>query len=571
MRKLPIISAIFIITLGLPNWLWAKPSKLDPEQIYRKLAQATGVYKSIPIVVEENESRAGLDISDPKKPRLFIDQTLLTLANSMEKEGEALLAFFMAHQAAFYYNDLKSKPTFFALPNQPNSKGAIVSADHQAVIYAHLAGYPIVRHFKSFLAAIYKAYGKKRNEFYKERMQFAKTSQLELKQFFLVFETANYLTMIDTLVDQSHLYEYVIQDYKGKKIYNNAGVNQFKLYLSRLEEDGLRPDYYYPITLDVKADPHEVTRGGTNGNDTSKADRRFRQSLQYFENALKADPNYAPAYLNLSCLQSARAEVNSAEASQLLKQAKANAQKALQLATSLANTEVAYQTLVTNAKVMLGIILFQEDTAKNRTKASKALAQLVVKDKKDFAELNWRIINKRAPGEIRNLEKIDPNAPSEQIAGIALDNAAKRGKYRDNSDQQYLNGDAKAHLKVVVDEDQGILIYLEKIPQQKAPKTTIARKIVFVQQGKLIYFLKTLPAYDGTTTYTSKEVTPVKLGDHYQKISGIYGLPRQQRSGTLASVGHTFKIYRGRQIIFQLDPQFNLASWLIYEAVPPKE
>ncbi|HAS45872.1 MAG TPA: hypothetical protein DCS93_35650 [Microscillaceae bacterium] len=548
----------------------AKPWKLNPEQIYQKIIQATGVYKPVPIKLTIQEGQAGLDLSDPRNPQLRMDQKLLNLAEEMGTKGEAFLAFFMAHQAAFYYNDLGSKPTFFALSNHPKSKGAIIDADRLGVIYAHLAGYPMVNHFVDFLKAVYQAYDQGRDGFYKERLQFAKKYTLELEKFFLVFETANYLTIIDTLVDQSHLYNYVIQSYKGQKIYNNAGVNQFKLYLSKLEEDSLRPDFYYPITLDVKADPHEVTRGEIGGNDNTKVDQRFRQSLQYFENALKADPNYAPAYLNLACLQSARAEVDAAKAVQLLSQAKANAQRALELADKVAAKEIAYQTLVTNAKVMLAIITFQENKSTNQRKANKMLVPLLTKQK-DFVELNWRIINNRPPGEIRNFEKINPDDPSEQIVGIALDNAAKRGKCLDNSDKKYLNGDAKAHLKVEVDKDQGIVIYLEKIPQQKAPKTTIAHKIVLVQQSKLIYFLKTLPAYGGTTTYTSKEITPVKLGDNYQKISRIYGLPRQQRSGTLASVGHTFKIYRGRQIIFQLNRQFNLTSWLIYEVVPSEK
>ena len=351
--------------------------------------------------------------------------------------------------------------------------------------------------------------------------------------------------------------------YKGKKIFNNAGVNQFRLYLSKLEEDGIRPSFFYPVTLDVRAEVSATTRGDKSHGGTANAGVRYQKATGYFNNATRAAPSYAPAYLNLACLQSARAEVKTANAQNLLRQAKTNAQKALRLAKNLLSQDSAYKTLVTNARVVLAIVSFQENKKANLKKA-KAMLEPLLTDKKDFVALNLRVIGKRAPGEIPNQEKLDANASSEQIAGITLNNPTQRGNYLNNTDKKYVDGTAKASLKVEVDKDLGIRIYLEKMPARKA------QKIVLLQQGRLVYFLKTLPGYRGAAALSKPNLSPIRLGDGYKKITALYGFPQQQRSSTLASVGHTFKVYRGRKIIFKLSQDFKLASWLIYWVVNPK-
>ncbi|HAS41362.1 MAG TPA: hypothetical protein DCS93_12830 [Microscillaceae bacterium] len=554
--------------------LWATPKKavlaIQPQKIFRKVVRAVGLYTPISLVLEE-ESQAGvplrLDVSDQQKPRLKLDKSIINKANEMGTKGESLLAFLIGHQVAFYYQELSSKPIFFPTNSKDNSIEDVIDADQYGMIYAHMAGYAMVDDFVDFLDIVYHNYHKEKGAIYQLRKERAEKNKQELRKFFLIFETATYLSMINENFDVSCLYNHIAQKYGGKTIYNNAGVNQFQLLLEKLTKEGINPDFYYPVTLDI----NPQTRGDVGAANRITVESIYQKSLGYFEKTIKADPYYIPAYLNLACLHSLKAEygrmpgsgssgkmtdtlLTQAQARALLKKAQVNNQKAKDLLQKLTDQASLYANVATNTKVVAAIITFLENPKANRAQAKQMLLPLRT-HKKDFVDLNLRVLERRPPGEFVNLEKTC--GATEQIAGIALDNKKQRGKHLGNADQQYLEGTAKANLVVVLCKNRGIRIYLEEMPGYHA------KKIVYVAQGRMVYFLKTLDGYQGTTSCPPS----IKLKESYEKIKKGYGEPRQKRNGTLTSVGYTFKTYLGKKIIFQLDPQFNLDSWMIYEIV----
>ena len=567
MKKISI--TITLLAVCFSTVVWATPKMIEPEKIFQKVVRAIGIYKPISFSVQEaSQTQTGPEHNS--ELHLKLDTSIIKKATQMGAKGEQLLAFFISHQMSFYYLGLQAKPTFF--PKNQEELTDVKDADQMGIIYAYLAGYvtdmkALGDDFVSFLETVYAAYQKPEDANYKQRIGRAKTHQKEVSKFILAFETATYLSMINENFDVSCLYNHIAQKYGGKTIYNNAGVNQFQLLLEKLTKEGINPDFYYPVTLDI----NPQTRGDVGAANRITAESIYQKALGYFEKTIKADPYYIPAYLNLACLHSLKAEygrmpgsgssgkmtdtlLTQAQARALLKKAQVNNQKAKDLLQKLTDQASLYANVATNTKVVAAIITFLENPKANRAQAKQMLLPLRT-HKKDFVDLNLRVLERRPPGEFVNLEKTC--GATEQIAGIALDNKKQRGKHLGNADQQYLEGTAKANLVVVLCKNRGIRIYLEEMPGYHA------KKIVYVAQGRMVYFLKTLDGYQGTTSCPPS----IKLKESYEKIKKGYGEPRQKRNGTLTSVGYTFKTYLGKKIIFQLDPQFNLDSWMIYEIV----
>jgi hypothetical protein len=334
-------------------------------------------------------------------------------------------------------------------------------------------------------------------------------------------------------------YEYILTQYQGREVYNNAGVNLFKVLLRKFTLDNRKPKFLYPVALGGNT---RLTRSNSNNKGFDKVDIRkvYNSAAYYLKQAIKADPEYAPAYHNLACLQALRKRWSVAKQHNAI---------ALKLAQKLPQ----YRSISRQVKTVQAIIAYHQannDPAK-QAQAAKQLHQLKTNDKTDDVYLNWSIMKGYRIDEILNPE--EHIGGREVMCGINLREPQTRG-----NDAAYRTGNTRlieqAELYV---NNSGLdfRIFRERLGQCEA------EKIVFVHAGRLFYFLRALPSYQGVAGLGKVKINQstwanISIKDHY-------GLPKSRHEGT----PYSYKIYHGRQIIFALNQNDILKEWVLYYEV----
>ncbi|HAS39476.1 MAG TPA: hypothetical protein DCS93_03315 [Microscillaceae bacterium] len=531
----------------------ANPAQALPDSvIFRRVLQATGLGKTtqptprLTQLLATNTKVAGAQINE--KAQFELNRNLYEVCQSIRNQQDHALAFVIGQQLALYYKN-KTLPLIPQYDGEETVLAATLYADKMGIIYAYMAGFPMVNIYEELIKKAYKSHHLEQDALLAKRLARAKQMKAQLKQFFLTFETANLLTMINQHLAATQCYEFILKTYQGREVLNNAGVNSFQVLIERLIVDGYRPEFIYPVTIEGSTDLSRVVQWPS-GFEHYKIKQVYDSAARYLRQAIKADPAYAPAYLNLACLQTVRRRWNLA---------KQNAQKALQLTQK--------PSLVRRIKAIQAIIMYDEAT-KGRIKdpdqqkvAADLMHQLKSDDQYDYVYLNWKVMVGRPPGQPKGGEGSDEGR--ETIAGINLIEGKTRG-----NDDDYLQATntAKAQASQWVRLGKGTYIFEEKI------KGYFARKIVLVHTGRLIYFLETLPGYKGTTVRGNLQAWHLptgKQGATWKDLqrSKHYGVPKSASKGVLRSHAYHYKIYHARQIIFQLDLQNRVMGWKLYNEV----
>ena len=525
--------ALIFITL----WLHTTPLQALPDSVvFHRLVQAIGISHKVKLVPRFEvvpEQQRGIRIVAGTNT-LAIDQQLLTLCDEFKEKRDHVLAFLIGHQLAMHYEN--QALAFIPAQDDPVQNRQLFRADRLGIIHAYMAGFPMLDLYDDILKEIYKTYGKPVKAIFKIRRKRAKKLQERLKDFLLVFRMANLLVMTGRHCEAQAAYEYILQAYPGQAILNNAGVNLLFVLQKAQLIHGTKLPYVYPFTLNATSQLSRGTngRGACHLQDTNQI---YRRAALYFQNAIQLNPEEAETHLNLACLRSMQGR---------LVLARQSAQQAEKQATT--------PTMKNNAQVVLAIIDHQQQKQLAAIERLKPLATKV----RDFVYINLCIIQQVALGGVLSPEKTPPiEMGPETIAGIDLTNPHHRPQ-----DAQYRSGEAKADRQVAL--PKGTRVFLKIVRNKKAPRgqSIVAHQLVFVQRGKLIYFLETQPHYPGKTTFGG-----IRLGDVYANVAQDFGDPKVTQSGFLASQGHTFRIYKGRRVIFKIEnrSQRVRAWWLHYE------
>lgn len=530
----PILSIALIFSTLL---LYASPLKALPDSVvFQRVVQAIGISQQVKLTPRfevVNDHQRGIRIVAGRNT-LAIDKKLLLLCDEFKDKRDQVLAFLIGHQLAMHYEN--QNLAFIPAQDDPTQNRLLFNADRLGIIHAYMAGFPMLELYGDILKKIYKAYGKPVKRVFKARRKRAKKLQKSLKGFLLVFRMANLLVMTERNCEAQDAYEYILKTYPGKAIFNNAGVNLLFVLQNVQLVHGTKKPYVYPFTLNATS---QLSRGTSGKGDCHQQDTNqiYRKAALYFQNAIQLDVAHAEAHLNLACLRSMQGKLALARKS-----------------AGLAKKYAASPALKKNAQVLLAIIEHQQQKEKQ---AIKRLQSRLTKAR-DFVYFNLQIIKKEPLGGILSPENTPPiKTKPELIAGIDLSNPNDRPQ-----DAQYRSGEAEADQQVEL--SSGTRVFLRVLRNKKARRgqRQIAHQLVFVQRGKLIYFLETLPPYQGSTTFGD-----IHLGDTNAKVTKVFGKPKVTQLGTLASRNHTFRIYKGLQVIFKIEhsSQQVKAWWLHYE------
>jgi hypothetical protein len=533
-----VLCQVFFISIV--TGFFCSTQAYNDQEVFQKILRAAGVGRKVqppPTLSQPYTSRASVGAQITKSsPQLVLERRLRAVCKSFGATQEPkALAFVMGQQLALYY--LKKEVPF--LPKNAQAKLEVLAADRLGMIYAHMAGFDVVELVPQILAQAYQSYGKANDDLYQKRLSYYQQNKRGLRQFFLTFETANLLVLINENLGARSCYEYILTQYQGREVYNNAGVNLFKVLLRKFTLDNRKPKFLYPVALGGNT---RLTRSNSNNKGFDKVDIRkvYNSAAYYLKQAIKADPEYAPAYHNLACLQALRKRWSVAKQHNAI---------ALKLAQKLPQ----YRSISRQVKTVQAIIAYHQannDPAK-QAQAAKQLHQLKTNDKTDDVYLNWSIMKGYRIDEILNPE--EHIGGREVMCGINLREPQTRG-----NDAAYRTGNTRlieqAELYV---NNSGLdfRIFRERLGQCEA------EKIVFVHAGRLFYFLRALPSYQGVAGLGKVKINQstwanISIKDHY-------GLPKSRHEGT----PYSYKIYHGRQIIFALNQNDILKEWVLYYEV----
>ena len=182
-------------------------------------------------------------------------------------------------------------------------------ADYQGGFLAYSAGYQTFGIMPKVLVDVYAAYGLPKEipgyPSLDDRTKLAVESELRLEDLISVFETANYMVVLQQYESVDQYYAYILKEYQSREIFNNAGVNAVLAALQLFDEGAEQLKYAYPLQLDGQTRMEKPkTRGDHLGfaERKEKRDKLLKQAQYYFEQAKALDKEYGTALINLACV-----------------------------------------------------------------------------------------------------------------------------------------------------------------------------------------------------------------------------------------------------------------------------
>ncbi|MCB0584358.1 MAG: hypothetical protein KDD06_03395 [Phaeodactylibacter sp.] len=299
-----LLAILFVSCLSQP----ARPDDGGLKAILQRLFEATGNYQLKLPAIRVVETQEHIASYSPEEQAIFIEQKAIHACQKLGPDAEAALAFLIGHELAHCYQKQSGGATSFMAHgwHADSSPRLEKNADIHGAFNAYLAGYEIREAIPRVIDILYEEYGLKGKALrgyplYEERMKTARETQELVEGLMAAFEAANVLTLMGKHRAAGASYEYILDYYQGREIYNNFGLS---LLLEALNFSAFRlEDWAYPIEMDAQSRLHrEPLDQGAKSLSLEEQLLRARllhEGRKAFEKALLQDPSYSPARLNL--------------------------------------------------------------------------------------------------------------------------------------------------------------------------------------------------------------------------------------------------------------------------------
>jgi tetratricopeptide (TPR) repeat protein len=294
------------------------------KDICQKITEAHGrQIKSPHLVVYtvDNSKQVIAQFKNTPVPTIYIDEKLYDLSRKFGKDSLDALACIIGHELAHLFEKhtfsigmtgmlglVETTPTNNKTISKNDKVKLETEADYYGLFYGFLAGYKTYQLLPEMLELIYQEYklpdavdGYPSKV---ERMTIARKSVSELQNITLILDAGEILYLQKQYAEASIAFEYLLQKFPSRDIYNNLATIQLAQAMNYFEKD---ENYFvYPFEFDA------VTRLRTGnersgGGDKKIANLQKRKELlktakQYLKKAIVLDPTYLTAYINLSCV-----------------------------------------------------------------------------------------------------------------------------------------------------------------------------------------------------------------------------------------------------------------------------
>ena len=280
-----------------------------------------------------NKYGNGLAHYDPNDNIIHINQKVIDICKEFKSDSVNCLAFILGHELSHHYSkhgwvDRSLRREYKEFSFMENLKTLSrdslkrlemeSQADLEGGFYTFLAGYNSLEIASELLDTLYKRYNlTKQSKNYpslSERKKIVSKQIEKLNRLKNIFSFSTYCFVIGE-------YNYAIDGFKkiikegfvSKEIYNNLGILYFKSAIKLMRSDDI---FAYPFEFDAESRLNEIsTRAISNFTNDSEIKDLIRKGIISLKQAIKRDPYYNSAHLNLSCGNSILAELYSSDES----------------------------------------------------------------------------------------------------------------------------------------------------------------------------------------------------------------------------------------------------------------
>lgn len=299
------ISILFICMSALS--LAAQQEQAVAERILTTLYDRTGNYQVPRPAVQVIEGSELVAAYLPQKNTIFIEKKAIEVTRSFGKDSLSALAFLLGHELTHCFQEIGWATNFLAYDKSYKGSAAKErTADIQGAFCAKLAGFNTLELIQPLIDRLYDAYQLKGITLtgyptMEDRKSTSGNVEELIDELWHIYQMANYLTVVGNYAVAAQNYEYILEYYIGREVYNNLGI----LYaLQAMNFSGKNVDpYIYPFELSPKT---RLER--TRAERLTPAEQQTRRQLlenarKYFEASVKLHPSYIPVQINLLGLQ----------------------------------------------------------------------------------------------------------------------------------------------------------------------------------------------------------------------------------------------------------------------------
>ncbi len=518
------------------------------EETYMRLWQVTGLNEDPPEVrFISTNSRGAFIAHDHGKFTVYVEEKVYEICMSFGDRGTDALAYILGHEIAHYSSGHQWGSTFVSTYGFNDVSGEIdtavkalsrlpyweTQADLKGGIYCYMAGFNPHGIGDTLLQALYAVYpwnpeGKSIRKSYKngqyeydtikpypsleERLAIASLNDSLVSTLVQVFEAGNLAMVIGRYDDAIQLLEFTLKrGIKSREVYNNLGVVYAQQAIKALGNN--KVTFAYPFELDLQSRISYTTKGV---NDEAVA--LLEKALIKFRQAYTFDPDYATALTNMAGVYSLLGE---------LRKAQFYAEEAINLAD-----EKHQDNTLSNAKVMLGIVLVQQDNKKSAQK----LFETEIENGNLMASVNLEIIKGG------KLNKLKPGF----FAKSREDNEVHEAQFG-NMDGVDLYGNFNIENYKTIPVFYGML-YVSDYPHSK----------LFYWMGERDNH--PLIMQKSGEDFDEGSVWGIKRGSSFDELKSLLGNNYKMQNTSQGILIH----YPLNQVVFLVDSNQQVESWMIY-------
>ncbi|MEM7366950.1 MAG: hypothetical protein AAF587_00045 [Bacteroidota bacterium] len=274
-----LTTSLFLYLLSFSNALTAQ--EFTPQQIAHELFYASGQLSQEKPTIELSTGLSRPTLADKSKHFIQLDKRALEICkNAPNGNSTNALASLLSQEIAAMYTETEGKEQYI-----------------ESVFYGYMASFdPLAKEVEQSWTALYAAFPDLQEsrpmETYKA---WASEARTELDGYIPLFDMANYFAIVGKYSYSSMYYDKIKARFPSREIYSNAGVSKA---LQAIELFGIGElEYVYPFVLDLAF--QAATKGAK-----EEREKLLMAATEDFKEAIRRDPEYAIAYVNLSCAQS---------------------------------------------------------------------------------------------------------------------------------------------------------------------------------------------------------------------------------------------------------------------------